>query len=75
MAMGARFPEHLSRLAPHATETDGGIQVKFTRPAEILYDNLIIHPTLFRTACQRYVEKLRRRFATLCTPRPNWNTI
>ena len=42
----------------HAAGTVGGIQANSTRPAEFMYDNLMIHATVLRSAWQHPVKKL-----------------
>ena len=42
----------------HAAGTVGGIQANIARPAEFLYDNLLIHATVLHAAWQSGVEKL-----------------
>jgi GDP-L-fucose synthase len=42
----------------HAAGTVGGIQANATRPAEFLYDNLMIHATVLRAAWRHTVTKL-----------------
>ncbi len=42
----------------HVAGTVGGIRANATRPAEFMYDNLMIHATVLRAAWQHRVEKL-----------------
>jgi GDP-L-fucose synthase len=42
----------------HAAGTVGGIQANATRPADFMYDNLMIHATVLRASWQQEVEKL-----------------
>ncbi len=42
----------------HVAGKVGGIQANASQPADFLYDNLMIHATVLRAACQYPVEKL-----------------
>lgn len=57
-AVDAWFDEHRPEYLVHAAGTVGGIQANRTRPAEFLYDNLMIHATVLRAAWRTGVEKL-----------------
>lgn len=57
-AVDAWFARQRPRLVLHAAGTVGGIQANIARPAEFLYDNLLIHATVLRAAWQTGVEKL-----------------
>ena len=57
-AVGAWFDEHQPDYVMHVAGTVGGIQANSTRPADFLYDNLMIHATVLRAAWQTGVEKL-----------------
>jgi GDP-L-fucose synthase len=57
-AVDAWFAERRPRLVLHVAGTVGGIQANIARPAEFLYDNLLIHATVLRAAWQTSVEKL-----------------
>jgi GDP-L-fucose synthase len=52
------FDAHRPEYVVHAAGTVGGIQANRTRPAEFLYDNLMIHATVLRAAWRTGVEKL-----------------
>ncbi len=52
------FDTHRPQYVVHAAGTVGGIQANRTRPAEFLYDNLMIHATVLRAAWRTEVEKL-----------------
>ncbi|QDT70698.1 GDP-L-fucose synthase [Planctomycetes bacterium MalM25] len=57
-AVDAWFDEHRPEHVVHAAGTVGGIQANRTRPAEFLYDNLMIHATVMRAAWRTGVERL-----------------
>ncbi len=57
-AVDAWFVEHRPQHVVHAAGTVGGIQANRTRPAEFLYDNLMIHATVLRAAWRTGVERL-----------------
>ncbi len=57
-AVDAWFAEHRPRYVIHAAGTVGGIQANVARPAEFMYDNLLLHATVLRAAWQTGVEKL-----------------
>jgi GDP-L-fucose synthase len=52
------FTAHRPRFVLHAAGTVGGIQANVTRPAEFMYDNLLIQATVLRASWQCGVEKL-----------------
>jgi len=52
------FDAHRPSYIIHAAGTVGGIQANATRPAEFLYDNLMIHATVLHAAYRTGVEKL-----------------
>lgn len=52
------FDAHRPSYVIHAAGTVGGIQANATRPAEFLYDNLMIHATVLQAAYRTGVEKL-----------------
>lgn len=52
------FDAHRPSYIIHAAGTVGGIQANATRPAEFLYDNLMIHATVLRAAWRTGVGKL-----------------
>jgi GDP-L-fucose synthase len=57
-AVDAWFDAHRPAYVIHAAGTVGGIQANSTRPAEFLYDNLMIHATVLQAAYRTGVEKL-----------------
>ncbi|MCA9265700.1 MAG: GDP-L-fucose synthase [Planctomycetales bacterium] len=57
-AVSAWFDRERPRYVVHAAGTVGGIVANATRPAEFLYDNVLIHATVMRAAHQVGVEKL-----------------
>ena len=57
-AVDAWFDAHRPAYVIHAAGTVGGIQANATRPAEFLYDNLMIHATVLHAAYRTGVEKL-----------------
>ena len=52
------FDEHRPAYVVHAAGTVGGIHANSTRPADFLYDNLMIHATVLRASWQTDVTKL-----------------
>lgn len=54
----AWFDEHRPAYVVHAAGTVGGIHANRSRPADFLYDNLMIHATVLHAACRTGVEKL-----------------
>lgn len=52
------FRFHRPDYVIHAAGTVGGIHANSTRPADFLYDNLLIHATVMRAACESGVTKL-----------------
>jgi GDP-L-fucose synthase len=52
------FDTQRPQYVVHAAGRVGGIQANRTRPAEFLYDNLMIHATVLRAAWRTGVEKL-----------------
>jgi GDP-L-fucose synthase len=57
-AVDAWFGVHRPDYVIHAAGTVGGIHANATRPAEFLYDNLMIHATVLHAAWQHGVAKL-----------------
>jgi GDP-L-fucose synthase len=57
-AVDAWFDAQRPAYVIHAAGTVGGIQANATRPAEFLYDNLMIHATVLHAAWRTGVEKL-----------------
>ncbi|OHB74728.1 MAG: GDP-fucose synthetase, partial [Planctomycetes bacterium RBG_16_64_10] len=57
-AVDAWFAQHRPQFVLHAAGTVGGIHANATRPAEFLYDNLMIHATVLRAAWRHHVSKL-----------------
>jgi GDP-L-fucose synthase len=57
-AVDAWFDEHRPAYVIHAAGTVGGIHANNSRPADFLYDNLMIHATVIHAACRTSVEKL-----------------
>ncbi|MBL9165279.1 MAG: GDP-L-fucose synthase [Planctomycetaceae bacterium] len=57
-AVDSWFDAHRPAHVIHAAGTVGGIQANATRPAEFLYDNLMIHATVLHAAYRTGVEKL-----------------
>jgi GDP-L-fucose synthase len=57
-SVDAWFAEQQPQMVVHAAGTVGGIQANATRPADFMYDNLMIHATVLRAAWQQGVEKL-----------------
>lgn len=57
-AVLAWFEQHRPQFVFHAAGTVGGIQANMARPADFLYDNLLIHATVLRAAWQTQVSKL-----------------
>jgi GDP-L-fucose synthase len=58
LAVDAWFRTHQPAYVIHAAGTVGGIHANSTRPAEFLYDNLMIHATVLHASWQTGVEKL-----------------
>ncbi|TWT46772.1 GDP-L-fucose synthase family protein [Botrimarina hoheduenensis] len=54
----AWFAENQPDYVIHAAGTVGGIHANRSRPADFMYDNLMIHATVLRAAWQQGVEKL-----------------
>ncbi|QDU91502.1 GDP-L-fucose synthase [Pirellulimonas nuda] len=52
------FDEHRPAYVMHAAGTVGGIHANRSRPADFLYDNLMIHATVLRAAWRTQVQKL-----------------
>lgn len=52
------FADQQPEYVIHVAGTVGGIQANASRPADFLYDNLMIHTTVLRTAWKTGVEKL-----------------
>jgi GDP-L-fucose synthase len=57
-AVEAWFAARRPRYVIHAAGTVGGIQANIARPADFMYDNLLIHATVLRAAWKSGVEKL-----------------
>ncbi|MEO2049937.1 MAG: GDP-L-fucose synthase [Pirellulales bacterium] len=57
-SVDAWFAEQRPQVVMHAAGTVGGIQANATRPADFMYDNLMIHATVLRAAWQQGVDKL-----------------
>lgn len=57
-AVGAWFREHQPEYVIHVAGTVGGIHANRSRPADFLYDNLMIHATVLRAAWRTGVKKL-----------------
>jgi len=57
-AVDAWFADARPQVVLHAAGTVGGIQANSTRPADFMYDNLMLHATVLRAAWQQGVEKL-----------------
>lgn len=57
-AVDAWFQQHRPDYVFHIAGTVGGIQANRLRPAEFLYDNVMIHATVLRSAWQAGVKKL-----------------
>jgi GDP-L-fucose synthase len=57
-AVDAWFDAHRPAYVVHAAGTVGGIVANNTRPAEFLYDNLMIHATVLHSAYRTGVAKL-----------------
>jgi GDP-L-fucose synthase len=57
-AVDAWFDVHRPEHVIHAAGTVGGINANQTRPADFLYDNLLIHATVLHAACRIKVAKL-----------------
>ncbi|MEO0530559.1 MAG: GDP-L-fucose synthase [Planctomycetota bacterium] len=54
----AWFDKHRPAYVVHAAGTVGGIHANRSRPADFLYDNLMIHATVLRAAWRTGVDKL-----------------
>jgi GDP-L-fucose synthase len=57
-AVSRWFDQHRPRYVFHAAGTVGGIHANATRPAEFLYDNVMMQATVLHAAWQTCVEKL-----------------
>lgn len=57
-SVDAWFADARPQMVIHVAGTVGGIQANATRPADFMYDNLMIHATVLRAAWQQGVEKL-----------------
>jgi GDP-L-fucose synthase len=57
-AVDAWFDRQRPQYVIHAAGTVGGIHANRTRPADFLYDNLMIHATVLHSACRTGVSKL-----------------
>lgn len=57
-AVDCWFKENRPRYVLHAAGTVGGIHANRSRPADFLYDNIMMHATVLRAAWQHDVEKL-----------------
>jgi GDP-L-fucose synthase len=57
-AVDAWFDAQRPAYVIHAAGTVGGINANHTRPADFLYDNLMIHATVLHASCRTKVQKL-----------------
>ncbi len=57
-AVEAWFAEHQPQYVVHVAGRVGGIHANATQPADFLYDNLMIHATVMRSAHRHRVRKL-----------------
>ncbi|MEN1678040.1 MAG: GDP-L-fucose synthase [Planctomycetota bacterium] len=57
-AVSAWFEEHRPHYVMHVAGTVGGIHANRSRPADFLYDNMLIHATVLRAAWETGVKKL-----------------
>lgn len=57
-AVDAWFEEQLPRYVIHVAGTVGGIHANRSRPADFLYDNILIHATVLRAAWRTGIDKL-----------------
>ncbi|TWT88844.1 GDP-L-fucose synthase [Pseudobythopirellula maris] len=57
-AVDAWFDRQRPKVVVHAAGTVGGIEANRTRPAEFLYDNLMLHATVMRAAWRTGVRRL-----------------
>lgn len=57
-AVDAWFDEQRPKYVIHVAGTVGGIHANATRPADFLYDNMLIHATVMRSAWRTGVAKL-----------------
>jgi GDP-L-fucose synthase len=57
-AVDAWFDAQRPAYVIHAAGTVGGINANNTRPADFLYDNLMIHATVLHASCRTNVQKL-----------------
>lgn len=57
-SVDAWFAENTPEYVVHAAGTVGGIHANRSRPADFLYDNLMIHATVLHAAWRTRVEKL-----------------
>jgi GDP-L-fucose synthase len=57
-AVDAWFDARRPAYVIHAAGTVGGIHANTTRPADFLYDNLMIHATVLHASCRTKVAKL-----------------
>lgn len=57
-AVSGWFAENRPDFVVHAAGTVGGILANSTRPADFLYDNVLLHATVMRAAFETGVEKL-----------------
>lgn len=57
-AVSAWFAENKPAYVIHVAGTVGGIVANSTRPAEFIYDNIMIHATVLRAAWEHQVKKL-----------------
>lgn len=57
-AVSSWFTENKPEFVIHVAGTVGGIVANATRPADFLYDNLMIHATVLRAAWESKVSKL-----------------
>ena len=57
-AVAQWFAAHQPEYVIHVAGTVGGIQANSTRPVDFLYDNMMMHATVLRSAWQQGVKKL-----------------
>ncbi len=58
LAVDQWFAEHQPEYVIHVAGKVGGINANITYPADFMYENLLIHATVLRSACQHKVKKL-----------------
>lgn len=57
-SVGLWFAQHKPQFVLHAAGTVGGILANATRPADFVYDNLMMHTTVLKAAHETAVDKL-----------------